>query len=94
MMPTSTEINWWIELNGSTHISQHDREIPERPKMALGKVYPESKSGVIVEINNAPARPELVSRQLLDVLHTRFPGTRWWIKDPTHTPQPQTGAAS
>jgi hypothetical protein len=94
MMPTSTEINWWIELNGSTHITQHERTIPDRQKLATGKVYLDSMSGVITEIDNAPARPELISRQLLDVLHNRFPGIRWWIKDPTHTPQPKTGAAS
>ena len=91
---TSNELNWWIERNGSTHIASCERMIPNRPTLAIGKVYLDSKSGVIIAINNAPAHPELISRQLLDVLHNRFPGTRWWIKDPTPVPQPKTGAAS
>lgn len=94
MNPPSCELNWWIEINGSTHIAQSERMLPNRPTLAIGKVYLESKSGVIIAINNQPARTELVSRQLLDVLHARFPGTRWWIKDPTPAARPKTGAVS
>ncbi|MCR9074557.1 MAG: hypothetical protein ACF8LL_03105 [Phycisphaerales bacterium] len=94
MNTPSNELNWWIEINGSTHIAQSERLLPNRPTLAIGKVYLESKSGVIIAINNQPARTELVSRQLLDVLHARFPGTRWWIKDPVPAPRPRTGAVS
>lgn len=94
MNTPSNELNWWIEINGSTHIAQSERQLPNRPTLAIGKVYLESKSGVIIAINNQPARTELVSRQLLDVLHARFPGTRWWIKDPVPAPRPRTGAVS
>ena len=94
MKPPSSELNWWIEMNGSTHIAQTERILPSRPTLAVGKVYPDSKSGVILAINNQPARTELVSRQLLDVLHARFPGTRWWIKDPAPAPRPKSGAVS
>tara|TARA_E500000318_G_scaffold54309_4_gene50667 strand:- start:16589 stop:16873 length:285 start_codon:yes stop_codon:yes gene_type:complete len=94
-MPTvCNELNWWIETNGSTHTTPNERLVPNRPLLARGKVYLDSKSGVIIAINNAPAHPELMSRQLLDVLHTRFPGTRWWIKDPAPVVQPNTSAAS
>ncbi|MHA7814252.1 MAG: hypothetical protein ACX94C_12790 [Phycisphaerales bacterium] len=94
MKPPTNELIWWIDLNGSTNIAQSDRAIPKRPTLACGKVYLDSKSGVIVSINSQPARTELVSRQLLDVLHARFPGTRWWIRDPAAVAQQHSGAAS
>ncbi len=94
-MPTPHhEHCWWIEHNGSTHIVAAERQLPTTPVLAMGKVYPDSRSGVITHINNAPARMELVSSQLLDALHARFPGTRWWIKDPTPAPQPRASTAS
>lgn len=98
MKAATNELCWWIELNGATHTAPNERLVPTRALLAAGKVYPDSRAGVIITINNAPARAELVSRQLLDVLHARFPGTRWWVKDNAPTPQtsdtPKTGAAS
>jgi hypothetical protein len=95
-MPTpNNELCWWIEQNGSTHTTPDARSLPKSGIYAMGKVYIESRSGVIMIINDAPARMELVTSQLLDVLHTRFPGTRWWIKDPTPAPSTsQTQTAS
>jgi hypothetical protein len=96
-MPSpDNELNWWIEPCGSTHISPNASRVPSRPLIAVGKVYPESRSGVILRIADRPAQIDMVSRQLLDVLHTRFPGTRWWIKDPVPAPrqQAETPAAS
>lgn len=77
------ELNWWIEANGSTHTSPSNALVPTGPVIAAGKIYPESRSGVISRIGNQPARISMVSRQLLDALHARFPGTRWWVRDPT-----------
>ena len=88
-MPRPTnELNWWIELDGSTHTTQCESHVPEGPVLAAGKVYLESKSGVISRIGTKQALVGLVSRQLLDVLHARFPGTRWWVRDPVETPAP------
>lgn len=95
-MPTpNNELSWWIEHNGSTHTATDVRQVPKSGMLAMGKVYRDSRSGVIMLINDAPARMELVTSQLLDVLHTRFPGTRWWVKDPApaHNPS-QTQTAS
>ncbi|MCA9275162.1 MAG: hypothetical protein KDA29_03970 [Phycisphaerales bacterium] len=95
-MPTpKNELCWWIEHNGSTNTATDARQVPKSGMLAMGKVYHDSKSGVIMLINDAPARMELVTSQLLDVLHTRFPSTRWWVKDPTpaHNPS-QTQTAS
>lgn len=90
-MPTpDNELNWWIEPNGSTHVSPNASRVPNRPMLAVGKVYPDSRSGVILRIADRSAQVGMISRQLLDVLHSRFPGTRWWIKDPAPTPSEQT----
>lgn len=80
MKPTN-EINWWIDHTGSIHT----RCEPQAPGQALvtGKIYTDSKSGIISRFKDKPADLSLISHELLDVLHTRFPGTRWWIKDPT-----------
>lgn len=96
-MPSpDNELHWWIDCGGSTHTSPNASHVPANPLIATGKVYPESRSGVILSIADRPAQIDMVSRQLLDVLHTRFPGTRWWIKDPVPTPREQasTPAAS
>src|SRR5690606_4708994 len=77
--PRNREMSWWIDRTGAvrTHCSPTD---PARDAIAAGKVYLESRSGVITHLNNQPANIAIVSQQLLDVLHARFPGTRWWIK--------------
>lgn len=94
-MPTElprqdNELSWWIENNGSTHITPSVSRMPSHPLLAVGKVYPDSRSGVILLIAGRPAQIGMVSRQLLDVLHARFPGTRWWIKDPVPAPRERT----
>ncbi|MFG0246763.1 MAG: hypothetical protein ACF8MF_12020 [Phycisphaerales bacterium JB052] len=90
MTPPYNELNWWIEPDGSTHTATCPSRVPQRPVLAAGKVYLESRSGVISRIGTQPASVGMISRQLLDALHTRFPGTRWWVKDPSPTQQPQT----
>jgi hypothetical protein len=92
-MPPCDEINWWIDQTGSTHIN-NDGFNPESQALAAGKVYSDSKSGVIIQLNNKPANLALISRELLDVLHARFPGTRWWIKDLKSQPTQQHQVAS
>ncbi len=96
MKAQTNELNWWIEPNGSTHTSTSESQVATRAVLATGKVYPESRSGVIVRIGDRPAQIGMVSRQLLDVLHSRFPGTRWWVRDPVpaHNQQPSAPAAS
>ena len=94
MTSPCNELNWWIEPDGSTHTAQSERLRPQGSLMAFGKVYQDSKTGIIIAIHNQPARTELMSSQLLDVLHARFPGTRWWIRDPQPVPEPHTNAAS
>lgn len=81
-----SELRWWVDHAGSTH-THCEPENPEQDTMAVGMIYPESKSGVIISIYGRPASMALVTQQLLDILHRRFPGTRWWIKDPAPTPQ-------
>lgn len=78
-MPIAQEINWWIDHTGSTHMNC----VPSDPAraIAVGTVYLASKSGVIALLHNKPANLALISRELLDVLHAQFPGTRWWVKD-------------
>ncbi len=93
MKNAPNEISWWVDRTGSTHThARHDDPAPEA--IAVGKLYPESRSGVISHIHNRPANITLVSQQLLDVLHRRFPGIRWWIKDPVAAPQARPKAAS
>lgn len=90
-MPSpDSELNWWIEPDGSTHISHCASRVPAEGLLAVGKVYQDSRSGVIVSIAGQPAQIGMVSRQLLDVLHSRFPGTRWWVKDLVPTPNSRT----
>lgn len=86
---TSNEVSWWIDPTGSTHTNRPPTD-PAREALAMGKVYPESRSGVITHISNKPAEIAMVSQQLLDVLHHAFPGTRWWVKDPVPAPRVQT----
>jgi hypothetical protein len=86
----SNELNWWIQYDGSTHTTPSASQVPNIPVLAAGKVYLDSRSGVITRIDTKPAHVSMVSRQLLDVLHARFPGTRWWVKDPV----PATANAS
>jgi len=79
------ETNWWVDRTGSVHTQAYPAN-PGAEAIAMGKVYLDSKSGVITHINDRPADVAFVSQQLLDVLHAQFPGTRWWIKDPAPTP--------
>lgn len=81
------ELNWWIEPNGSTHTAPSAALVPTGTVIAAGKIYLDSRSGVITRIGNQPARIGMVSRQLLDALHARFPGTRWWVRDPAPSQQ-------
>jgi hypothetical protein len=92
MNPTN-EINWWIDHTGSTHIVGNTVR-PAQETLAIGKVYPDSKSGVITHLNNKPANLALISQELLDVLHNRFPGTRWWVKDINAVSVPRHQTAS
>ncbi len=92
-MNTNNQLNWWIDQTGTTY-THTTAQITFPGAIAAGKVYPGSKSGVITHLNNKPARPSVVSRELLDVLHKRFPGTRWWIKDPISTKISARQAAS
>jgi len=87
MKPTN-ETCWWVDHAGSTHINTK----PTDPSqvLAMGLVYSDSKSGVITHLRDQPAKLSLISRSLLDVLHAQFPGTRWWIKDPTPSTAPST----
>ena len=85
-----SEIRWWIDQNGSTH-SNKATPVGSRP-LAQGKNYPDSKSGVIEKINGKPATVAMISQQLLDILHSEFPGTRWWVKDPAEIKQKQTAS--
>ena len=78
MKPTN-ELNWWIDHTGSTHT--HCAPADPRAALAVGVVYLDSKAGVITHLNNKPANLSLISHELLDVLHSQFPGTRWWVKD-------------
>ncbi len=81
-MSANNQLNWWIDQTGTTYThTTAQTTFPDA--VAAGKVYPDSKSGVITHLNSKPARPSMVSRELLDMLHKRFPGTRWWIKDPS-----------
>ena len=91
MKPTN-ELNWWIDHTGSTHT--HSVPTDPRAALAAGVVYLDSKAGVITHLNNKPANHALISHELLDVLHTQFPGTRWWIKDinAVSTPKHQTAS--
>lgn len=92
-MKPSNEISWWIDHIGSTH-THCDPPDAARDALAAGKVYPDSKAGVITHLNNKPANLALISRELLDALHTRFPGTRWWIKDINAVSVPKHQTAS
>jgi len=92
-MKMNHEISWWIDQTGSTH-THKPRSVPPANALASGKIYPDSKSGVINQLNNKPANLSLISSELLDVLHTRFPGTRWWIKDLTPQIAPKHQTAS
>jgi len=96
MTHPSNELNWWIEPNGQTHTSASASQVPSTPVLAAGKVYLESRSGVISRIGTQPASVGMISSQLLDALHTRFPGTRWWVKDPApaHSTDRRTSAVS
>jgi len=92
-MKMNQEICWWIDQTGSMHMhSTHSP--PPANALAAGKLYPESKAGVITQLNNKPANRSLISSELLDVLHARFPGTRWWIKDLAAASSPKHQAAS
>jgi len=92
-MKMNHEINWWVDQTGSTH-THSPRSTPPPNALATGKIYPDSKSGVIIQLNNKPANLSLISSELLDVLHSRFPGTRWWVKDlaPKSAPKHQTAS--
>ncbi len=92
-MNPNNELSWWIDHTGSTYT--HTTAQSTFPNaIAAGKVYLDSKSGVITHLNNKPADLSLVSHELLDVLHARFPGTRWWIKDRASAKVPARQAAS
>jgi len=92
-MKMNHELGWWIDQTGSTH-TLAARNHPPADALACGKIYPDSKSGVITLLNNKPADRSLISSELLDVLNSRFPGTRWWIKDiaPVQAPKHQTAS--
>ena len=92
-MNSKNELTWWIDHTGSTHTHSTPDEAGAKA-LAAGKVYLDSKSGVITHLNGEPANLSLVSQELLDVLHNRFPGTRWWIKDINATSAPRRQAAS
>ena len=92
-MEANNELGWWIDHTGSTYT--HTTAQTTFPNaIAAGKVYQDSRSGVITHLNNKPASLALVSQELLDVLHKRFPGTRWWIKDLAPAKVPARQAAS
>jgi len=94
-MKTNNELNWWIDLTGSTHTHQRSTGKEADPAtLAAGKVYLDSKSGVITHLKGQPANIAMVSQELLDVLHVRFPGTRWWVKDLNAADVPARQAAS
>lgn len=93
MTHPTNELSWWIDHTGSTHT----HVVPKAPpaeSIAAGKIYLDAKAGVITHLHNKPADLSFVSRELLDVLHRQFPGTRWWIKDPSpaHAPTHQTAS--
>ena len=90
-MARPNEINWWIDHTGSTHT--HCAPTDPRIALAVGKVYLDSKAGVITHLNNKPANLSLISHELLDVLHAQFPGTRWWIKDINAADAPKPSVA-
>ena len=93
-MKHPNELNWWIDQTGSVYLNAVKPNATLVP-LAVGKVYPDSNAGVITHLNGQPASLTLISQDLLDVLHTRFPGTRWWIKDVSPTnPLPKHQAAS
>ncbi len=91
-MKRTNELNWWIDHRGSTHT--HCAPDDPRTALAIGVVYIDSKAGVITHLNNKPANLSLIPHELLDVLHTQFPGTRWWIKDISTTSVPKHQTAS
>ncbi|MDF1809315.1 MAG: hypothetical protein P1U42_06435 [Phycisphaerales bacterium] len=92
-MNQTTQINWWVDHTGSTHTNCAPGE-SHPDSIAAGKVFLDSKAGVITHLYNKPASPSMVSHELLDVLHKRFPGTRWWVKDISHQDIKQHQAAS
>ncbi len=92
MLPTH-EINWWIDHTGSTHTNPVPSD-GSSSQLAIGKLFPDTNTGIITHLNNRPANIALVSQELLDVLHKRFPGTHWWIKDTAPESVPATQSAS
>ena len=92
MKPTN-ELNWWIDHTGSAHTHSIPQDAAHKV-LAAGKVYPDAKAGVITHLNNKPANLSLISHELLDVLHSRFPGTRWWVKDINAASVPKHQTAS
>ncbi len=77
---TNNTLHWWIDQAGSAYSCKRSKNA-QSPALATGILYPESNAGVISTLNDRPAQLSMISQELLDVLHTRFPGTRWWIKD-------------
>ena len=93
-MVTANQLIWWIDAQGMLHSCAQITNPPaidpgSPPHYAQGQINPTNQTGIITHIHNNPASLPSIPRELFDVLHTRFPNTRWWIPDPAqHSSSP------
>jgi len=79
-------IHWWIDATGGFHTESPSEDQLERVH-ASGVVDPQRRTGAIERFRHRRAVVGSLPHEIIDLLETRFPGTRWILADPAPAPE-------